>query len=51
MALLKLVWVPSLAADSCARKKDLSESAVAEGRCIAALQSLEDNLYRSHKGH
>lgn len=31
MALRKMVWVPFLAADSCARKKDLFESAVAEG--------------------
>jgi len=48
MALLRLGWVPSPAADSCARKKDFFESAVAAG--IAALQSLEDDSYRSHKG-
>lgn len=31
MALRKMLWVPSLAADSCATKKDPFESAVAEG--------------------
>lgn len=47
---LKLVWVPSLAADSCVRKKDLFGNAVAKGNHIAVLQSLKDNLYGSHKG-
>lgn len=44
------LWI-GLGADSCARKKALFESAVAEGNLIAVLQSLVDNMYGSHKGH
>lgn len=49
MAFRKMLWVPSLAADSCARKKDPFESAVAEG--IHIVPVFGGQLVWISKGH
>lgn len=50
MPLLKLVWVPSLAADSCARKNNLFESAVAEGNHVAVFAVFGGQLVQISQG-